>query len=84
MNKKQQFILALTLISIILIVIFTPRYKITWVDSKNFIRTEQTSSLYKRSHGKECLHWDKIALYAGSLLAGCGIALFLSRRRRDG
>lgn len=79
MNKKQTFLIFLGLISIVLIVFFTPRYKVTWIDSKNFITTEQTSSLYKRSKGTVKLHTEKILAYAGIAICACGILIFLSR-----
>lgn len=83
MNKKQNIILGLGVLSLILIVLFTPRYKITWIDSKNFIQTEQSSSLYKRSKGDIKLHWDKILIYGGIAVSLCGILMF-TVRRKDG
>ncbi|MFH0877599.1 MAG: hypothetical protein V1863_05180 [Candidatus Omnitrophota bacterium] len=82
MNKKQVFALVLGTIAIILIVIFTPRYKITWIDSVNFVKTEQTSSLYKRSKGTVKLHWDKILFYGGAVLAGTAVAFFALRESK--
>ncbi len=79
MNKKQIIVCVLGIVTIVLIVIFTPRYKITWIDQKNFIKTEQTSTLYKRSKGKEELHWENISLYAGAAILACGMILFLLR-----
>jgi hypothetical protein len=76
---KQILISVAAVVGIVLIVIFTPRYKITWIDKQNFIKTEQTSSLYKRSKGKENLYWDKIALYAGATILAAGVLVFLSR-----
>lgn len=70
-----------TVIGIVLIVIFTPRYKIAWIDKQNFIRTEQTSSLYKRSKGKENLHWERIALYSGAMILAAGILITVSRSK---
>ena len=83
MNNKQLIVIALGIAAITLIVIFTPRYKITWIGSTNFIKTEQTSTLYKRSKGKESLHWDKIALYSSIPILVCGIAAF-SLRKKNG
>lgn len=83
MNKKQIAVLALAIIGIVLIVIFTPRYKITWIDSKNFIKTEQSSPLYKRSTGKESLYWDKIALYSGLTVVLAAILLRALRSKHD-
>jgi hypothetical protein len=79
MNSKQIATLCLSVIGIVLIVIFTPKYKITWIDSENFIRTEQTSALYKRSKGQEKYNWDKIAVYSGGVIAGCGLLMFALR-----
>jgi hypothetical protein len=81
MNKKQNIILGLGVLGLILIVLFTPRYKIAWIDSKNFIQTEQSSSLYKRSKGDVKLHWDKILIYAGITVSLCGILMFIVRRK---
>ncbi|OIO36083.1 MAG: hypothetical protein AUJ74_03690 [Candidatus Omnitrophica bacterium CG1_02_44_16] len=83
MNKKQLSALALGIVTIILIVYFTPRYKVTQIDSKNFIITEQTSTLYKRSTGKESLHWEKILLYSGIPVLACCLAIF-SLRGKNG
>ncbi|MBI5872893.1 MAG: hypothetical protein HZB36_01960 [Candidatus Omnitrophica bacterium] len=82
MNKKQITVLTLEVIAIVLIVIFTPRYKITWLDSENFIKTEQTSPLYKRSKAKESLHLDKIAIYSGLVAMASGLLIFGLRDKR--
>lgn len=82
MNKKQLAALALGIVAITLIIIFTPRYKITLIDSENFIITEQTSTLYKRSKGKESLHWEKISLYSGISSLVCCLAIFSLRKKR--
>jgi hypothetical protein len=81
MNKKQLYALVLGIVAIALIVYFTPRYKITQIDSENFIITEQTSTLYKRSTGKEGLHWDKILLYSGISAFVCCLAIFSLREK---
>ncbi len=83
MNKKQITVLVLAIIGIVLIVIFTPRYKIAWIDSKNFIKTEQSSPLYKRSKAKESLYWDKIALYSGLTVVAAAILLRALRSKHD-
>ncbi len=83
MNKKQIAALALGILAIALIIIFTPRYKITRIDTENFIITEQTSTLYKRSTGKENLHWEKILLYSGISAFTCCLAIFYLRGRND-
>lgn len=75
-------VLLFGIIAITLIVIFTPKYKITWMGPENFIKTEQTSSLYKRSAGKECYHWDKISIYSGIVALACCLAIFTSRDKR--
>lgn len=82
MNRKQSAVLALGVIGIILIVIFTPRYKITWLDSNNFVKTEQTSSLYKRSAGTVKFHWEKILVYSSITVVACGILLFVFKEKR--
>lgn len=79
MNKKQGVVLLAGVIGVILIVFFAPRYKITWIDSKNFVMTEQKSSLYNRCKGQVKYHWDKIALYAGLLILLEGFLLFALR-----
>lgn len=72
--------------AVVLTVIFTPRYKITWIDSENFIKTEQSSPLYKRSSGKALMHWDRIGLCGAPIAALCGLLIFLlkERKSRDG
>lgn len=82
MNKKQTIILILAVIGIILTIIFTPRYKIIWIDSENFIKTEQSSPLYKRSGGKEGLYWGKIAAYSGLISMASGLLFFTLRDKR--
>jgi hypothetical protein len=81
MNKKQLIIIWCGIIAVILIVIFTPRYKISWIDSQNFVQTEQTSTLYKRSKGVEKRHWDKIALTSGITLAASILLVFALREK---
>lgn len=83
MNKKQIGVLALAIIGIVLIVIFTPRYKITWIDSKNYIKTEQSSPLYKRSGGKESLYWDKISIFSGLTVVAAAILIYSLRSRHE-
>ncbi|HAJ56204.1 MAG TPA: hypothetical protein DCL35_00350 [Candidatus Omnitrophica bacterium] len=83
MNKKQIAVSVLAVLGIILLVIFTPRYKIIWIDSKNFIKTEQTSPLYKRSGGKESLYWGKIAAYSGLIMLVSGILVFSLKGKRE-
>lgn len=83
MNNKQVIIVVLCVVILTLIVIFTPQYKVTWIDSKNYVLTEQTSPLYKRSKAPAKKHWDKIALYAGLTLMVAG-ALVLVLKDKDG
>ncbi len=81
MNSKQIAVIILMVIGIVLIVKFTPRYKITKIDSENFIKTEQSSSLYKRTKGTEKLHWDRVILYSGLTAIGSGALIFALRNR---
>jgi uncharacterized protein YxeA len=83
MNNKQVIVVILCVIAIILIVIYTPQYKVTWLDRTNYVLTEQTSPLYKRSKAPAQKHWDKIALYAGLTLVIAG-ALVLVLKDKDG
>ncbi len=85
MNKKQKILLYLSVLGVGLIVYFTPRYKITQIDEKNFLITEQTSPLFKRSHGEVKYHIDKILIYSSLWLLIDGILLvtFRSKRGRD-
>ena len=82
MNKKQLIILILEILAIVLIVWFTPRYKITDIGGNNYIITEQTSSLYERSHGAVRLHWDKVLLYTGMTLPIYGLFAWALRRKK--
>ncbi len=84
MNKKQIVVIVLAAIAIALIVYFTPRYKITWIDSNNFVKTEQTSSLYKRTKGKENFYWDRITVYSSAVVILTGIMIFTFRRPNNG
>lgn len=75
MNKKQLIALAMGIVSIVAIGFLTPKYKILEIGPENYIITEQTSSLYKRSQGKEKLHWDKIFIYSSAPLLITGVLL---------
>ncbi len=81
MNKRQTIVLILAVMGIALIFFLTPKYKITWIDSENFIKTEQTSSLYKRSQGKVQLHWDRIFKYSGIVFVTGAILIFILKER---
>ena len=61
-----------------------PRYKIIMIDSQNFIKTEQTSALYKRSGGKEKLHWDRIAPLSAGIAIACGVLIGLVKEKKNG
>lgn len=82
MNAKQIAVIIIGIIGIAAVTYFTPRYKIILIDSENFIKTEQTSSLYKRSGGKEKLHWDKIVPISGGIILVGGILVFLLKEKR--
>ena len=77
MNKKQIIVIVLGVIALGLIVLLTPRYKITWIGSNSFIKTEQSSSLYKKSSGEVKFKWKKISFYSGIAIVTCGILLLL-------
>lgn len=81
MNKKQWIVVLLALSALALIYFLTPRYKLIQIDEKNYIRTEQSSSLYQRSKGQVKLHWEKIGLYAGITLLTTGVLLLVLRRK---
>jgi hypothetical protein len=82
MNTKQIAVIIIGIVGIAAVTYFTPRYKIILIDSENYIKTEQTSSLYKRSAGKEKLHWDKIVPISGGILLLGGILIFLLREKK--
>ena len=84
MNKKQVITLFISIIALVLIYFFTPRYKIIWIDADNFVKTEQTSSLYKRSKGKESLYWDRIALFSGIVIIISVILIFFFFYKKNG
>jgi len=83
MNKKQIIILILEILAIVLIVWLTPRYKITDIGGNNYIITEQTSSLYERTHGAVKLHWGKVFLYTGITIPVCGLFVWVLRRKNE-
>ena len=62
---------------------FTPRYKITRIDEKNFLITEQTSPLFKRTNGEVRFHIDKIVLYS-SVWIVTGAVLLIALKGKDG
>ena len=84
MNQKQIIVLCIGILGIGAAAFFMPRYKIIMIDSQNFIKTEQTSALYKRSGGKEQLHWDRIAPIAGGIALVCGTLIGLLREKKNG
>lgn len=84
MNSKQTAVIIIGILGIIATVFLTPRYKIIMIDSQNFIKTEQTSSLYKRSGGKEKLHWDRIAPISGGIAILCVALAALLREKKIG
>jgi hypothetical protein len=84
MNKKQILVVVLGVLGVAAAVYFTPRYKLVMIDSQNFIKTEQTSALYKRSSGKEKLHWDKIVLISSGIILTCGILAVIFREKTHG
>lgn len=81
MNKKQWAVVIAGTIILVLIFFITPRYKITQIDKNNYVRTEQSSSLYKRCQGKEKLHWEKIALFGGITVGACLVLLPLMGKK---
>lgn len=84
MNNKQIAVIIIGGIGIAVSLFLTPHYKIVYLDSKNFIVTEQTSKLYKRSKGKEKIHWDRIALISGGIVLAAGALCFVLKDKKNG
>ena len=84
MNKKQTIVIVAGILGIAAAFFFIPRYKIVMIDSQNFIKTEQTSALYKRSGGKEKLRWDRIAAIGGGIVVAGGILIGLLGEKKNG
>jgi hypothetical protein len=84
MNTKQTVVLILGILGIAAVVFFMPRYKITMITAQDYIKTEQTSALYKRSHGIEKLHWDRIVPISGGIFLVCGVLIGLLRDKKNG
>lgn len=82
MNIKQVIILAVALIAILAATFLMPQYKIHYINSENFIITEQSSPLYERSLGEVRRHWDRILPVSGGILLAGGILCFLLRNKR--
>ena len=81
MNRKQILASASGIVGIVLFVIFTPHYKVTWLNAHDYIITEQSSSLYKQSKGLVKYRWDKIAPPCGLIVLTCGIFVFILREK---
>lgn len=63
MNKKQRVVLLLTVLIVVLIFVFGPKYKIVKIGNhgNDYIKTKSGSSLYKRSKGPMRFEWLIIA-----------------------
>ena len=81
MNKKQILAISLGIVAIGVIVILTPHYKITWINTRDYIITEQSSSLYKQSRGLVKYRWDKIVPPCGLVVLACGVFVFILREK---
>ena len=81
MNRKQILASAIGILGIVLIVIFTPHYKITWLNAHDYIITEQSSSLYKQSKGFVKYRWDRIIPPCGLIALTCGVFVFILREK---
>ncbi|MFH1690960.1 MAG: hypothetical protein ABIC68_00100 [Candidatus Omnitrophota bacterium] len=81
LNVKQVIVLVLGVCAFGLCIYFAPRYKITEMGPGNYIKTEQSSSLYKRSSGKVKFYWGRIFLYEGAIILSCGILMFLLKKK---
>lgn len=81
MNLKQLLIAIFGICAFIIIIIYGPRYKITEIGPDNFIKTEQSSALYKRCTGKVKLYWNRIFLYENIVLLLCGCLIFSAREK---
>ncbi|MGE5280611.1 MAG: hypothetical protein ACM3L6_07715 [Deltaproteobacteria bacterium] len=82
MNIKQITVLAVALIAIVGVTLLMPQYKIQYIDTKNFIVTEQSSPLFERSRGQTRRHWNRILPIAGGVLFVSGILCFVLRDKR--
>jgi hypothetical protein len=83
MNKKQRIVLSMGIISIALIIIFAPRYKITRINTNDYIITEQSSALYKQSKGLVRYHWDKIAARSGLAVLTYAALIFFMKEKNE-
>jgi hypothetical protein len=81
-NKKQIVILVVGALAIAAIVYLMPRYKMVRVDANNYIITEQSSPLFKRSQGELRLHWNWIAPSSGGVILLAGLGVFFLRDKR--
>ena len=81
MNSKQIVTLGFIILAIAAIVFFMPRYKMVKVDADNYIITEQSSPLFKRSKGEIRLHWNWIIPASGGVVLLGGLGVFLMKER---
>lgn len=81
LNTKQIIVIVIGFCAVILSIYFAPRYKMTEISPGNYIKTEQSSSLYKRSTGKVKFYWGRMFLYESAILLFCGILTFLFKSK---
>ncbi|MFH1202518.1 MAG: hypothetical protein V1674_06485 [Candidatus Omnitrophota bacterium] len=84
MNGRQFLILILTIAIIAAIFYFTPRYKMVSLGSSgNYIRTEQSSPLFKKCTAQVQYDWPIILKRAGVVfLAGIALIFIFKDRSR--
>lgn len=80
-NKNQAGVLVVIILAVAAILFFMPRYKMLKVDSENYIITEQSSPLFKRSKGEVRLHWNWIVPASGAVIVLGGLGVFLLREK---
>lgn len=83
LSTKQVLVLILGICAFGLCLYFAPRYKITEMGPGSYIKTEQSSKLYKRSHGKVMYYWKHIFLYESTILLTCGLLIILLKNRKN-
>ena len=83
LNTKQIIILIFGVCIFALGIYFAPRYKMTEIGPGSYIKTEQSSTLYKRSSGKVKFYWGLIVLYESAILLSCGVFTLLLRTKQN-
>lgn len=86
MNSKQRLVFFIAIVIIIAAFLFVPKYKIVNLDGTkdNYIKTKQSSSLYKACKSPAQFDWPFIARVSVPVVVAGAIFIVLFRDRDGG